>query len=455
MIGKDRLDAFGIKLIVNHAGRQDLARSLGRALAVDDKEIFKRFAAVKLVCEVGKIYAKLHWLIMYCAVSPFAQQGRGRIGVGAVACIVDIGELKGLLGHRGRCVARDPCQDAYLRAVVVLHRHFHRALGRVAATVDIHIRCPVSLGLVRRDTRGGCHSLGDTAAHGVRAIDKSLVSPVAPRVGDNPCAVLVLAEAVVSLAHRAVAVQVELHAVVISDDGHGMVTPVQVPVHHVFLAGEAIAVIGGRGGNFTGLCAGDTHAYTHDATAVPVGRIIVVVVEIVLQGLLSFRRLHALRETYRPGDTVLHRIIKGGIALHPSPVAFVELRPAVDGTFVAPAIDVGRREAYIESHLVLARSMVGEGVLEHRCQLVLGQGSIGVVVRVHLRSHHVTNVRRDTTRPIAFLGEDGREVALLAVVPVVRQAGGRTPGAGRRFADGLLWVHIRAPVIARIRVAVW
>ena len=90
MFGEYGLNAVRLKLIVDHAGRQDFTCSLGRLLAVDDKEVLQRLAAVKLVGEVSEVNAKLHRLIVHLAVGPSAQQRRSGIGVGAVAGIVDI-----------------------------------------------------------------------------------------------------------------------------------------------------------------------------------------------------------------------------------------------------------------------------------------------------------------------------------------------------------------------------
>ena len=200
---------------------------------------------------------------MHLAVGPTAQQrclGVDTIVV-AVAGIVDIAEHKLLLGLGSRGVLGGTGHHADLRALAKLHGDLHGACGLVvlAQVVDLG---PPAIGLVLIGGLAllGLHLLAHTSCHGVRHIEEAVVAPAGtPRVGHDPCALLVLSELVLSLAIHAIGVEVKLDAVVVTHEGHGVVHMVGVPMVQVSLTHHAQRIVG------LGRADGSRGAGTHSA----------------------------------------------------------------------------------------------------------------------------------------------------------------------------------------------
>ena len=199
---------------------------------------------------------------MDLAVGPSPEQRHGGIDavVLAVATIVDIRKHALVFGLCGRGVLAHAHADADLRAVVIAHGHLHRAVGLIAAAQLIGRGRPSGVARCRTVSHDAVALLrepflltvADTGTKAVGHVDKSAVGPSrAPRVGDDPRTVFIVAKMVTGLSGYAVTVHVELYAVVIAHDHQCVVSASGVPSLHKHLASHApiflfVSVLGMR-----------------------------------------------------------------------------------------------------------------------------------------------------------------------------------------------------------------
>ena len=252
--------------------------------------------------------------------------------------------------------------------------------------------------------------IADGIAVLVGTIDEALVLPsVSPRVGNNPGTDFVL----VGLAHLAVAIKVELDAVVVTADREGMVVGI-APRLHVLHAGHTCCLVsGGTGDDGPGAVGCDADA--RDAAAVH-RRVAAVVVEPFLQ-LLPALGCVGRGKAEVVGRAVPHGAVPFVIALHPAVVGIVVcLRPeeSAVGTS-AVGRDVGDAVAFC--HSFRRAGLIGHQPSEMRRVLILGQRSIGIAIAVYLMGELIANAC-SRAAGAAVLIEDGREVLVLAVIDI-------------------------------------
>ena len=196
----------------------------GCAFGLDDEEVFQGFRAVEGEGEVCEVVAELHGLVVH-AVGPSSQHGHlgcGHGGLG-IAGILEVLHVDGLLGLGGVEVGSDAGAEQHLAPARVVHPELDGTQRAIDLTDVVRAGRPHHL------------VCADGIAVLVGAVDEALVLPsVAPRVGDDPCAHLLL----VLFASHAVAVKVELDAVVIAHDGEGVVVGV-APGAHILHARHA------------------------------------------------------------------------------------------------------------------------------------------------------------------------------------------------------------------------
>ena len=212
---KGILHSLFVQTVVHHAGLQHLALPQSVALGVDDEEIAQRPRHVDLVGQVGEIHTILHRFVMDLAVGPSPEQRHGGIDavVLAVATIVDIRKHALVFGLCSRGVLAHAHADADLRAVVIAHGHLHRAVGLIAAAQLIGRGRPSGVARCRTVSHDAVALLrepflltvADTGTKAVGHVDKSAVGPSrAPRVGDDPRTVFIVAKMVTGLSGYAV-----------------------------------------------------------------------------------------------------------------------------------------------------------------------------------------------------------------------------------------------------------
>ena len=240
------------QLVVEDAGGFDLTRTRRTALALDDEEVFQRAVRVKLRREVGDVVTALHGFAVELAVGPLAQHrhfGIYAVAI-AVAVVVVVDEGQRLFGLGGRDVLCHAEGDADFATLRVGHGRFQRAQGPIVFTYLIHFACPArAFCFVARHARGG-GALARSIGQGVGDVGKTIVAPATPTVAYDPRARFILSQGVARFAIYAVAVKVELDAVVVAHDEHGVVN-FRAEVADVFQTRHASSIVG-RGRRYVG-----------------------------------------------------------------------------------------------------------------------------------------------------------------------------------------------------------
>ena len=382
-----------------------MAFALGIVACLDPEEVFDGAVQVHVGRQVGQVIAELHGFGVQLAVGPLAQHRNLGVGIGlgalAQAGVVEVAQPHALVGLGGVEVLRHAHVQRHFRAAVVVHGHLQGAQGAVVAADGVVLGCPVA----------GGRSRG--ARLGIGAVDETVVAPVAPGVHHDPCAHLVL----VGLAVLAVAVQVELDAVVIAHDGERVVHAV-APFLHVVFAHHAQFLVGGGGANLLPVAAG-SHADAHHA-ACRVALVAAVVPQVVLQQFAPLLGVHG-GEVGAVGQAVVHGMEPLVVALHPAVVAL-----AVVAVLVAEGFTIGLAAIH---HAVGDAGVLCQDLLAltaHPCEQprevggvdVLGQLAVGVACGVDLMREHVVDAR---CRPAGTctLVHHGREGICVGIVPVV------------------------------------
>ena len=160
----------------------------------------------------------------------------------------------GFLGFLGFKVLCHTHIERYFRTVAVFHLHLDGSEGTVVAH-DVVVAWGEAV-LLR------------PALHAVRlligTVDEAVVGiAVAPRVADNPGTDLVVAVSVLGFADDSVAVEVELHAVVVAHNRHSVVVGL-IPVGDIFHPRHSDSIVGSSFGDIA-LEGSSGHTDTADA----------------------------------------------------------------------------------------------------------------------------------------------------------------------------------------------
>ena len=249
---------------------------------------------------------------MQFAVGPFTEHGHlgSRHGV-AVAAVAGVAEV--LHGHEhvglgGVEVGRDADAEQEFAAAGVVHAELDGAQG---AVVLAH---PVDFGLPPARVAHGAVGIEPGSGMRIGAVNEAVVAPVGPPgVDDNPSADLVGR----LFAVDAVAVEVELNAVVVAHDGEGVVD-LGAPFGHILLFGYADGVVGGCRG-YALPASGAGYADAYDAAGVEVG-VAGMVPEPVFQQFAAFLSFDTDGEMGGCPHAVEHGGVPFVVARHPTEV---------------------------------------------------------------------------------------------------------------------------------------
>ena len=191
--------------------------TLGIVSGVDDEEVLQRLVSIVTCRKVSQVVTKLHGLFVQFAVGPASEHrhfgSRFAPSAVTVAGILKVFEGHSRFGFRCVQVGRHACAQVEFRAARVVHFEFDGTLRFIVFAHAVNFGHPVIVGM---------RAVGIESRHSVSvgAVNEAIVAPaVAPRVHDNPGTHLVGR----FFAKLAVAVQVELNAVVVAHDGQGVV----------------------------------------------------------------------------------------------------------------------------------------------------------------------------------------------------------------------------------------
>ena len=314
-------------------------------------------------------------------------------------------EGNGLLGLRGIHILGNACRKQKLASARIVHQNLYGTQGAVVLTDDVSSWRPSP----RIVVHGKAVLVG--------AIDEALVLPsVAPRIGNNPSAYLILFH----LAYNAVLVQVELDSVIVSANSEGMIERV-APLLYILHADNSRFTVRSRSGNSCP-CAISRHTDTCHSTTVH-GLVATMIVEPFLQLLTAFGRIRRGKLEV-VGRLVPHGTVPLVIALHPAIIGVVVRLWSEEPAIGTSAISGDIGDAYRLCHALRRTRLISHQPSEVRRILVLGQRSIGIAITVHLVRELIADASCGTTTA-AILIEDGREILVLPVVDIGRHS--RTP----------------------------
>ena len=398
------LHAFVLYFVIYNGCLVNVSAANGIGLRLDDKEVLQRLGAVHGEGQVGQVVAKLHRLGMY-AISPAAKHRhlRGRVGSQGVACITEVFEGEHLLRPCGAEVLGNTTGKQELAAMRVVHEKLDGAQRTIVLADDVCAGSPRPC------------VCPDGIAVLVGTEDEAFVLPaVAPRVGNNPGSDFVLFH----FAHDAVAVEVELNAVVVAANGKGMVEGV-APCLHVFLTNDTCFSVSSRTGY------GCPSAISCDTDASHAAAMHRLVAAVVVEPFLEL--LSALGGIGRSHGEVISRPVPHGaeplvVALHPSVVGVVVRLCTEESAVGASTISGDVGDAGALGHSLGGTGLVGHQPCEVRGILVLGERSIGVAIAVYLVRELIADASSRATGT-AILIEDGREIFVLPVIDERRQGG--------------------------------
>ena len=396
------LYAFVLYLIVDDGGFVDVAAANGIGRGLDDKEVLQRLGAVNGEGEVREVVAELHRLVVYAIDPPAKHRHLGSwTGTKRVASIAEMFEGYGLLGSGSIDILSYTSRKQQLAAMVVVHQELDGAQGTIVLPDDISAGSPCPRVVI------------DCIAVLIGTIDEAFVLPsVAPRVGNNPGANLIL----FCLTHDAVAIEVELNAVVVATDCEGMIEGI-APLLHIFHADNPSSFVGSGTGNGSPCAVGSNADACH--TAAMHGLVAAVVVEPL------FKLLPAFGGVGRSKVEVIGRAIPHGtvpfvVALHPTIVGVVMCLSPKESAIGASAVSRHVGDAYCLGHALSGAGLVSHQPREVRGILVLWQRRICIAIAVYLVRELITHTG-SRAAGTAILIEDGREVLVLSIINKRRQ----------------------------------
>ena len=250
-------------------------------------------------------------------------------------------------------------------------------------------------------------------AMGIGAVNETAVAPpLAPGVDDNPGSALVGG----LFAINAVAVEVELNAVVVAHDGQRVVHR-GAPFVHIIFSRNASFVVGRCFGNRLPVAA-TGHADTGQTTGME--RVVAVVVpEPVFHRLTSLLGLNAEGEVGRADHAVEHTGIPLVVALHPTEVGVSLFLITEELGVGLSAVNRSRGHTHVHHEVLLARVAAGEQPHEVGGVIIVGVLAVEPAVSVQFMREHVADTRSRATRTTVLV-EHGREVRRFGIVHVVR-----------------------------------
>ena len=265
-----------------------------------------------------------------------------------------------------------------LTATTVLHLQLYRAQRTVVLTDLVQLTCPISspaAAILRAGRTCIC----------IRTVDETAITPVTPRVHNDPCTDLVL----VHLSGNTVSVQVELNTVVPSDHCNGMIhlgTPCMDIVHIAYACGSIVC----RCRNPLPITA-TGNAKTYQTAAMEI-RVTCMVVQPCLCCQASGFSTHMIWVGGWLQHTVEESLVPFLIALHPTEVIIIGIRiAAVDTAGSDTAIGLGTRDTHMLHKCILAAITVCKQPHKVRRIAVVQIRCICITERVHLMSEHIAD----------------------------------------------------------------
>ena len=354
---------------------------------------------------------------MQSAVAPLTQHRnlwcRIRITVVTVTSILEMMHVYCIVRFRGCQVVTDTTLQLQLTATTILNLQLYCTQWTIVLANLVQLTCPIAAPTAAiLGTRRTCIC--------VWTVDETAITPVTPRVYDNPGTYLVL----VHLTGNTVTVQVKLDTVIPTDHCQGMVDTRSPGMDIVHVHHACSSIVRRTGNPLPVTAAGYTKA---NQTATVEILVSCMVVQPCLCSQATFLGTQMIRDVRRLLHTVEETLVPFVIALHPTKVRVLGICiTSVDAARSDTAIGLGTWHTHILHKRILAAVTIGQQPNKVRRIAVVQVRRISITERVHLVSEHIADSACGTARAAALV-EYCWEMLEISIIPMIRKLTGSSP----------------------------